>query len=85
MKPELKELLLASVLGFLAGPVCFLAGPSRFLAWYACVLACGALFTAGWLKELKPGKGAWLAFLLWPLVAGISAAVSLVAVTLLGR
>ncbi|ACX52468.1 hypothetical protein Adeg_1366 [Ammonifex degensii KC4] len=77
MRPELKELLLASMLGLLAGPVYWAAGPSRFLSWYACVLAAGVLSTAGWLKGLRPGKGAWLLWLLWPVLSGACAFFSL--------
>ncbi|WP_027356579.1 hypothetical protein [Desulfofundulus thermocisternus] len=77
MKPEKREIVLASVLGLLAGPCYILAGPERFLTWYAVVLGGGIFSTAHWLRDLKPSRSAWFVWLAWPVVMMAGAAVSL--------
>ncbi|AEG15187.1 hypothetical protein Desku_1607 [Desulfofundulus kuznetsovii DSM 6115] len=77
MKPEKREIVLASVLGLLAGPCYILAGPERFLIWYAVVLGGGIFSTAHWLRDLKPSRSAWFTWLAWPVVMLTGAAVSL--------
>lgn len=80
-KPERREILLALVLGFLAGPVYLIAGPGRFVTWYALILGAGMFGTSHWLREIRPGR-AW-AFPLAGLTGAMSVAVSLLLCTAL--
>ncbi|NHM25974.1 hypothetical protein G7K71_02895 [Desulfofundulus sp. TPOSR] len=79
MKPEKREIALASALGLLAGPCYLVAGPDKFLTWYAVVLGGGIFSTVHWLKDLKPSRSAWFVWLAWPVVMLTGAAVSMVA------
>ncbi|NHM28143.1 hypothetical protein G7K71_14370 [Desulfofundulus sp. TPOSR] len=79
MKPEKREIILALVLGLLAGPCYLLAGPDKFLSWYAVVLGGGIFSTAHWLKEMKPSRSAWFVWLAWPVVMLAGAGLSLMA------
>lgn len=45
MKPEKREIALASVLGLFAGP-------GRFLTWYALISGGGIFSTTHWLKNV---------------------------------
>lgn len=79
MRPEKRELVLAVVMGMIAGPVYAVAGPEKFMAWYAAVLGGGLFSTVHWLKDLRPSRAAWLAWLAWPLVVAAGAGLSLLA------
>lgn len=78
MKPERREIVLASVLGLLAGPCYILAGPDKFLTWYAVVLGGGIFSTAHWLRDLKPSRSAWFVWLAWPVVMLTGAGLSMI-------
>lgn len=52
MKPEKREIALASVLGLFAGPCYLFAGPGRFLTWYALISGGGIFSTTHWLKNV---------------------------------
>ena len=85
MKPERREIALASALGLLAGPTYLAAGPDKFLIWYAVVLGGGIFSTAHWLKDLRPSRSAWFVWLAWPVVMMAGAAVSITACLFISR
>ncbi len=78
MKPERREIALASILGLLAGPCYLVAGPERFLTWYAVILYGGIFSTAHWLKEIKPSRSVLFTWLAWPAMMMAGAAASMV-------
>ena len=77
MSPDKRELLLALALGLAAGPTFCVVGPERFLSWYGILLVAGSVFTAHWVRELKPSRAAWVTWVVSPVVSLVAAVASL--------